>query len=107
MTLTLFDAPPAQAHSPTSQAAGRAIAPDANRLRAIVYAAIREAGARGLSDEEGIDATGIQASTYRPRRIELIERGKVMASGQTRPTRSGRAATVWIIATEYQEQPCN
>lgn len=105
--LSLFDSPPAQAHSPTSVAAARAIKPDTNRQRAIVYAAIRQAGSRGLSDEEGIDATGITASTYRPRRVELVGRGKVIASGKTRPTRSGRPATVWI-ATEYQEQPpCN
>ena len=96
--LTLFDSPPAQAHSPTSQAAARAIKPDANRLRAVVYAALEAAGSDGLTDEEMQERIPMAASTQRPRRIELIERGKVIASGRTRPTRSGRAATVWIAA---------
>ena len=100
--LTLFDSPPAQAHSETSKAAARAIRPDANRLRDSVYAAIREAGANGLTDEELIILTAMNPSTARPRRGELVDLGRVVDSGRTRLTHSKRKATVWIT-TEHQE----
>lgn len=94
---TLFDVepdPPAQRHSEPSVAAATAIRPDASRLRAAVLAAIAAAG--GLTDEEGIDHTGLSPSTYRPRRVELVQAGAVADSGTTRPTRSGRKAAVWV-----------
>ena len=93
---TLFDDPPAQQHSETSVAAAESIRPDANRLRAVVLDAIRRAGADGMTDEEGIAATGIVASTYRPRRVENVQAGKVIDSGKTRKTASGRNAVVWV-----------
>ena len=93
---SVLDEPPAQRHSETSVAAARAIKPDANRYRAMVLAALRRAGADGLTDEEGIAATGIGPSTYRPRRGELVDRGFVQDGGGKRPTASGRPAVVWI-----------
>ena len=93
---TLFDDPPAQQHSETSVAAAESIRPDTNRLRAVVLDAIRRAGADGLTDEEGIAATGIVASTYRQRRVECVQAGKVIDSGKTRKTASGRNAVVWV-----------
>lgn len=86
---------PAQRHSPTSIAAAEAIAPDSNRLRVKVLAAIREHG--GLTDNQGIYVTGLSPSTYRPRRIELVQRGQVVDSGETRLTASGRKAVVWRV----------
>jgi hypothetical protein len=62
-----------------------------------ILSALAEAGSRGLSDEEGIEVTGLSPSSYRPRRGELEERGAVKASGAKRPGRSGRLATVWIL----------
>lgn len=96
--MTLFDIepdPPAQRHSATSVAAADDIKPSANRLRAVVWAAIGGA-ADGLTDEEGIDLTGLPPSTYRPRRVEGVQAGRVADSGRTRPTRSGRKAVVWV-----------
>lgn len=93
--------PPAQAHSPTSVAAALAIRSDAQRLRDAVFAAIREAGADGLTDEEGILQTGIAASTYRPRRGELVAYTRVRDSGKTRRTHSGRQAVVWVAAEHF------
>lgn len=91
---TLFDLPPAQAHSPTSVAAAEAVAPKVGRLRRVVLDCLRgEPG--GLTDEEVIDRTGLSPSTARPRRIELQRTGLVKDSGRTRKTRSGRLATVW------------
>lgn len=87
-----FDAP-AQRHSATSIAAAAAIEPSAATLRGRVLAFLRASG--GATDERGIDSTGISPSTYRPRRIELVDAGLVRDSGRTRTTRSGRQAVVW------------
>lgn len=107
----LFDEPtigmvesPAQAD--TALEAAVAIAPSAASLRREVLAAIAQHGALGLTDEEGIRATGIVANTYRPRRVELdrgwrdIPGGLVRDSGRRRKTDSGRTAVVWVATDE-------
>lgn len=91
------DMPPAQQHSATSRDAAEKICGEAANLRAKVLAYIQGCGIDGATDEEGIDATGLPASTYRPRRVELVQAGLVMDSGRERPTRSGRKATVWVV----------
>jgi transcription initiation factor IIE alpha subunit len=48
----------------------------------------------GLTDEEVQTRLGMNPSTQRPRRIELVRRGLVVECG-TRRTASGRMATVW------------
>jgi hypothetical protein len=57
-----------------------------------------EYGTDGLTDEEMQAKTGMNPSTQRPRRCELVEMGKVRDSGSTRRTKSGRKAVVWVIA---------
>ena len=88
-----FDTP-AQRHSPTSVAAAEAIEPSAATLRGKVLAYLRDSG--GATDEEGMAAIGMGGSTWRPRRCELVVRGLVRDSGQTRLTKSGRKAVVWV-----------
>lgn len=83
-----------QLHSETSNAAARAIEPSRGNLQTLVFLTIRGSSS-GLTDEEGIEATGIPASTYRPRRVELMEQNRVVDSGRTRRTKSGRKAVVW------------
>lgn len=95
--LNLFD-PPAQRHSPTSQAAAKSIKGARQTLQARVLELIRAAGAAGLTDDQVIALTGMNPSTERPRRIELQERGLIKDSGKTRKTRSRRNAIVWIAA---------
>lgn len=97
----LFDAgwvdeehPKYQAHSDTSFAAAEQIKPDASTLRGKIYELL--CNSPGMTDEEQQDATGMNPSTQRPRRIELVERGLVRDSGITRETKSGRKAVVWI-----------
>ncbi|NBW23185.1 MAG: hypothetical protein EBR82_86100, partial [Caulobacteraceae bacterium] len=51
----------------------------------------------GLTDEEMQTRLGMNPSTQRPRRIELVRRGLVVECG-TRRTASGRMAVVWRIA---------
>lgn len=90
------DKPPsAQLHSPTSVAAATAITAATPTLREAVYKIIHDR--HGLTDEEGAELLGMGLNTYRPRRIELVEIGAVIDTGQTRKTRAGRQATVWDV----------
>lgn len=90
--------PPAQGHSQTSTAAGAAIKPDRNRLRNRVLAFLRGCGSYGATDEEVQERLAMNPSTQRPRRVELVEAGLVVDSGQTRLTKAGRKATIWTAA---------
>ena len=94
--LPLFAAA-AQRHSDTSKAAAADIAPAAGTLRAQVLAFIDSRGAKGATDEEIAQGTGINPSTARPRRVELATRGLIVKAG-TRKTASGRMADVWIVS---------
>ena len=86
-------AAPAQRHSPTSVAAAEALAPEVlNDGQRKVLAYLEEHGP--ATDEEIIAGTGMNPSTARPRRIELVRHGLVVEAG-TRKTASGRRATVW------------
>ena len=86
---------PAQNHSTTSIAAAEKIAPKRLILQAQVLQYLRgfPDGLTDLEMQEGLDLEG---STQRPRRVELVEQGKVKDSGTTRKTKKGRAATVWV-----------
>ena len=88
--------PPYQRHSQTSRAAAVAVAPKAPNLKEQVYAYIRGQGTKGATDLEGAAHFGMDGSTYRPRRVELVDEGRVVA-GWKRETPSGREATVWVI----------
>lgn len=79
----------------TSSAAKASIKPDSKTLRDQVYKAIAEAP-DGLTDEQIQDATGMNPNTQRPRRLELYRDERITHKGK-RPTKSGRAATVWVI----------
>lgn len=97
---------PAQEHSPTSVAAARAISGAPRHLdRVIVYRALVEAGAQGMTDEELQDATGLGGSTERPRRIDLVAENVVEDSKRVRRVRSGRSATVWVIRSAGDWRP--
>ncbi len=100
MSRDLFDdVPPYQRHSVTSRAAAAEILPKAGTLRRLVYDYIFTAGEYGRTDEEAQVYLRLNPSTQRPRRIELVNAGLVRDSGRTRPTRSGRQATVWVATT--------
>lgn len=103
--LPLFAAakPPAQAHSETSRQAAVAIAPTSGTLRAKVLAFIQTRGAAGATDEEIAQALGLNPSTARPRRIELVRGGFIEKRG-TRKTSSGRAADVWVARGRPESQ---
>ncbi len=88
---------PFQKHSDTSREAARLATPNAGTYRRMVLEALRDA-TEGLTDLELQERTGLEGSTERPRRIELVTAGVVRDSGTKRKTPSGRAATVWEIA---------
>ena len=91
--------PPAQAHSATSKAAADGIKILAAGLRGRVLSFIDSCGERGATDEEISQATGINPSTARPRRVELATRGLITKNG-TRKTASGRMADVWAVTRQ-------
>lgn len=90
--------PPCHRNAPpgTSDAAARSIAGRTPELRSLVLAFIRSRGPEGATDAEGAAALGMASDTYRPRRVELRDRGLVRDSGQFRTTPSGSRAAVWL-----------
>ena len=88
---SLFDAPPAQRHSETSVAAAESIKVSAGSMRARVLEAIAEEPG---TDEEIAQRLGMNPSTERPRRIELVEAHLIRSTRQKKTT-SGRWAQVW------------
>lgn len=91
--------------SATSEAAAAAIEPVAGTLRAKVLDAIRASREIGMTDEEIGVALGMPGNTVRPRRRELENAGSIVPSIDTRPTRSGRRAVVWVAAEFSAREP--
>ncbi len=83
----------------TSLAAYCNLGPESRTQAARILALIIEAGAHGLTDEEGGNALGIKPQSYTLRRGELEKAGLVRDSGTKRPTSSGCGAMVWIATT--------
>jgi hypothetical protein len=97
--LPMFGVPDTLAYQPqseTSRGAAEAVRPAAVTDRAAVLSLLTRK-LSGMTDEEIQRSLKLNPSTERPRRIELVQAGKVRDSGRTRPTVSGRAATVWEI----------
>lgn len=86
---------PFQKHSRTSIVAAGKAAGNAASIREKVYEAIA-AAPNGLTDLEIQDILGLDGSTERPRRIELLGAGRIKATG-IRKTPSGRPAMVWGV----------
>lgn len=86
--------PPCQRHSETSKAAGTSVAYCLGALQTSVLEYLTSRGEIGATDEEIQCALQLNPSTQRPRRIELMRKGLVVAHGD-RKTKSNRLATVW------------
>jgi hypothetical protein len=80
----------------TSEHAAAAAIPLTGKARVAVYEFVRWRGDHGATDEEIQDALGMNPSTQRPRRVELVESGHLVKSDRTRLTRARRPAVVWI-----------
>lgn len=81
--------------SATSELAAAQAEPASHTQRRRVLDLLR--GCVGLTDEQMQTALGMNPSTQRPRRIELVKSGFVVDSGLTAKTVSGRLATIWRV----------
>lgn len=98
-TLSLFDqdeSPPAVCSSRPGKATKKKRKRGKKDLEARILAHLVEYGAYGSTDEEMQFALSMTGNSERPRRVELVRKGLVRASGQTRPTDAIGKATVWI-----------
>ena len=96
---SLFDQPPAQRHSLTSVAAAESIEASVSAPRERVRRAIETYGP--VTDEHIAVVTGLSPNTARPRRVELVAAGIVMAHHATQTTASGRQATAWVLSSGF------
>jgi hypothetical protein len=87
---------PFQPHSETSREAARSIAKQIGPLHQKIIAYLTE-HRDGATDEAMFDALGMNPSTLRPRRIELVRAGRVKDSGRYALTKSLSKATVWCL----------
>lgn len=93
--LALTLQPPSVRSSRTSAAAADGIRSGSAKLRQQVLDLLR-ACPGGLTDEELQQRLGMNPSTERPRRVELVALGLVADSGRTGRTASGRSAVLWV-----------
>ena len=88
-----FDSAPAQQHSPTSVAAADSQTKKKTEIdRDRILAALAKHGP--MTDEQIVERTGLGANTARPRRVELVRAGLVVAVGEGR-TAGGNRAVTW------------
>lgn len=92
------------AAAPTQRLAALEAQPATGTWRRRVLTAIVARGEQGATDEELQDALGLNPSTERPRRVELVEGGWIEDSERRRPTRSGRYAVVWVLTSAGQQR---
>jgi hypothetical protein len=94
---SLFDpAPPAQRHSASSVAAAGRARPAAPAQRQQVLDYLRDHGP--ATDEQIQQALGMNPSSQRPRRVELVRAGAVIPAEAAGRTSSGRLAARWKAA---------
>jgi hypothetical protein len=91
--------PPSHHNAPagTSHVAAQRVSGKAKSLRAAVLDVLTWRGAIGATDQEMQEILGLPPNAQTPRRWELVNAGRVIASKLRRPTRSGCPATVWVL----------
>ena len=90
-------APPSVEQDTSAIAAGSVRVPSAH-WRQIILDWITERDEYGSTcDEAELCLRNLRHQTCGPRIRELVQLGVVKDSGQRRPTRSGRAAIVWVL----------
>ncbi len=96
-TQICFD-PPAQRHIPTSVLAAESLdADDLDAIRLRVFRFIANREKHGATDDEIYQQfPDLRENSLRPRRIDLVSVKWIKDSGETRLTRSGRPAVVWV-----------
>lgn len=83
-------------NNPESMAAHRSILGHKELMRGVVYEAIKTRGAEGSTCDEVSARLDIGIQSVSGRFTELKALGKIIDTGLRRPTRSGRAAAVYV-----------
>lgn len=96
--------PPAQRHSETSKKAAESVAHLSATQRENVLIYLRQVGP--ATDETIQIELGMNPSTERPRRVELVNLGLVRDSGRRARTASGRTAVVWEAVKAKNPDRC-
>jgi hypothetical protein len=86
----------------TSVAAAEKIADIAGPLRRMVYKAIFEAGASGLTTDEIADTLTMPRYSVQPRTTELKHDRRIRDSGKRRHNASGCRAIVWVAVANQE-----
>ena len=94
--MPLFE--PRPSSRPTSLAAGRSVAHAIGHIEGRILERIAACGEYGATAEETAIALELRPATASARFSELSQARRIVDSGRTRPTSSGRAAVVWIIS---------
>jgi hypothetical protein len=88
--------------SDTSKAAAASIEGHVKTLESQVFDLVRQAGDRGLTDDELEVLTALSHQTVSARRRTLVLKRMLRDGGQRRRTRSNRLATVWILGEDMR-----
>lgn len=87
-------------HPDTSHEAARLVAPKSGTARQRVLAAIAKADPRGITDEGIQRVLGMNPSTERPRRVELVEEGWVTDSGERVREKERASMILWVLTDQ-------
>jgi hypothetical protein len=90
---------PFAAGSDTSLAAAISVQDDLERLERMVYNCIAMTGTCGITCDRIEAETGLSHQTASARVNALKRKGVILDSTRRELTRSGRPATLWIVAT--------
>jgi hypothetical protein len=88
--------------SDTSEAAAHSIEGAAKTLESLVFDLVRQAGDKGLTDDELEVLTKLSHQTVSARRRTLVLKHMLRDGGQRRLTRSNRKAVVWILGQDLR-----
>ena len=89
----------------TSLEALESIEPQLTNITDRVYYYILSRGEQGVTDDEGFRTLGMNPNTYRPCRINLMEKGLVLNTNIKGTTESGRKAWKWKAVAKSEAVP--
>jgi hypothetical protein len=88
--------PPHVRGSDTSREAADSVGEGARQLRAVVFSRILHSGEVGMTCDQVEEAMNGRHQTISARIRELVNEGRIIDTGERRPTRSGRQARIYI-----------
>lgn len=91
--------PPHVRNSPTSKAAADSMSGRTKDLCARILVCFGDVGAVGMTCDQVEEALELRHQTASARIVELVGSGDLVKTDRTRPTRSGRAAAVYVRKT--------